>query len=164
MFGWLCRATCSFVSTSFNVWCITCYPKWEALEFAYKVIGEVLVLGLLVVVHKIPYSMVLYTGIVEWRPQRIWLYHIWCLWNRTIHREYAEHYFIGKARVRSDLRLFLVDGGHTRITDGVYTGVLNLFERSEFLIDTSPPKNPSACARVPRARVHVCNNLGFSVW
>ena len=40
----------------------------------------------------------------------------------------------------------------------------SLFERSEFLIDTSQKKNPSACARVPRARVHVCNNLGFSVW
>ena len=37
------------------------------------------------------------------------------------------------------------------------------FERSEFLIDTSPKKNPSACARVPVCRVHVSNNLGFSV-
>ena len=31
-----------------------------------------------------------------------------------------------------------------------------LFERSEFQIDTSP--------RVPVRRVHVSNNLGFSVW
>ena len=41
---------------------ITCYPKWgEALEFKYKVIGEVLVLGLLVVVYKIPYSSCMWT-------------------------------------------------------------------------------------------------------
>ena len=43
-----------------------------------------------------------------------------------------------------------------------------LFERSEFLIDTSQKKRQRVCpcARVPRARVHVCstNNLGFSVW
>ena len=45
----------------FNVWYITCYPKWEALEFAYKVIGEALVLGLLVVVYKIPYSSCMWT-------------------------------------------------------------------------------------------------------
>ena len=46
-----------FFCIYFNVWYITCYPKWEeALEFTYKVIGEVLVLGLLVVVYKIPYS------------------------------------------------------------------------------------------------------------
>ena len=46
----------------------------------------------------------------------------------------------------------------------VVTGILtHLFERSEFLIDTSPKKNPSACARVPVCRVHVSNNLGFSV-
>ena len=50
MFGWLYRATCSFVpDIYFNVWYITCCPKWEeALEFTYRVIGEVLVLGLLV--------------------------------------------------------------------------------------------------------------------
>ena len=63
MFGWLYRATCSFVpDIYFNVWYITCYPKWEeALEFTYKVIGEVLVLGLLVVVYKIPYSSCMWT-------------------------------------------------------------------------------------------------------
>ena len=45
-----------FFCIYFNVWYITCYPKWEeALEFTYKVIDEVLVLGLLVVVYKIPY-------------------------------------------------------------------------------------------------------------
>ena len=55
-------ATCSFVSTSMFGIYITCYPKWEeALEFTYhipgyKVVGEVLVLGLLVVVYKIPYN------------------------------------------------------------------------------------------------------------
>ena len=64
MFGWLCRATCSFVSTSMfgTSKYITCYPKWEeALEFTYKVIGEELVLGLLLVVHKIPYSSCMWT-------------------------------------------------------------------------------------------------------
>ena len=38
-----------------------------------------------------------------------------------------------------------------------------LFERSEFLIDSSQ-KKVCACARVPVCLVHVCNNLGFSVW
>ena len=37
-----------------------------------------------------------------------------------------------------------------------------LFERSEFLIDTYK-KKVCACARVPACRVHVCNNIGFSV-
>ena len=46
----------------FNVWYITCCPKWEeALEFTYKVIGGVLVLGLLVVVYKIPYCSCMWT-------------------------------------------------------------------------------------------------------
>ena len=36
-----------------------------------------------------------------------------------------------------------------------------LFERSEFLIDTSQKKSLRVCTC---ARVHVCNNLGFSVW
>ena len=36
-----------------------------------------------------------------------------------------------------------------------------LFERSEFLIDTSQKKSLRVC---PCARVSVCNNLGFSVW
>ena len=46
----------------------------------------------------------------------------------------------------------------------MFHSIIKLFERSEFLIDTSQKKNPSACARVLRARVHVWNNLGFSVW
>ena len=46
-----------FFCIYFNVWYITCYPKWEeALELTQKVIGEVLVLGLLVVVYKVPHS------------------------------------------------------------------------------------------------------------
>ena len=49
----------------------------------------------------------------------------------------------------------------TTLVDFGFFGLV-LFERSEFLIDTSQKKNPSACARVPRARVHVCNNLGIS--
>ena len=37
-----------------------------------------------------------------------------------------------------------------------------LFERSEFLIDTSPKKSLHACTR---ARVHACStSLGLSVW
>ena len=43
------------ISIYFNVWYITCCPKWKALEFTYRVISEILVLGLLVVVYKIPY-------------------------------------------------------------------------------------------------------------
>ena len=43
--------------------------------------------------------------------------------------------------------------------------IVHLFERSVYLIH---PKKKSLrvypCARVPRARVHMCNNLGFSVW
>ena len=51
-----------FFCIYFNVRYITCYPKWEeALDFTYKVIGEVLVLGLLVVVYKIPYSSCMWT-------------------------------------------------------------------------------------------------------
>ena len=50
-----------FFCIYFNAWYITCCPKWEALEFTYRVIGEVLVLGLLVVVYKIPYSSCMWT-------------------------------------------------------------------------------------------------------
>ena len=51
-----------FFCIYFNVWYITCCPKWEkALEFTYRVIGEVLVLGLLVVVYKMPYSSCMWT-------------------------------------------------------------------------------------------------------
>ena len=32
-----------------------------------------------------------------------------------------EYYFIGNIRVRNDFRLFLVDGGHTWISYGVYS-------------------------------------------
>ena len=39
--------------------------------------------------------------------------------------------------------------------------IQSLFERSEFLIDTSQKKSLRVCTC---ARVHVCNNLGFSVW
>ena len=63
MFGWLYQPTCSFViGIYFYVWYTTCCPKWEeALEFTYMVIGEVLVLGLLVVVYKIPYNSCMWT-------------------------------------------------------------------------------------------------------
>ena len=56
VFGRLCRATCSFVSTSM-LGISHAVQKWEeALDFTYRLIGEVLVLGLLVVADKIPYS------------------------------------------------------------------------------------------------------------
>ena len=46
-----------FFCIYFNAWYITCCPKWEeALEIYIRVIVEVLVLGLLVVVYKVPYS------------------------------------------------------------------------------------------------------------
>ena len=64
MFGWLCRATCSFVSTSkFGVSHAIQNEKklWNLHTSKYKV-GEVLVLGLLlVVVYKIPYSSCMWT-------------------------------------------------------------------------------------------------------
>ena len=44
-----------FFCIYFNGWYITCCPKREALEI-YILMGEVLVIGLLVVVCKIPYS------------------------------------------------------------------------------------------------------------
>ena len=51
-----------FFCIFFNAWYITWRPKWEeALEFTYRVIGEVLVLGLLVVVYKISYSSCMWT-------------------------------------------------------------------------------------------------------
>ena len=45
-----------FCCIYFNARCITCCPKREEVLEVYTVIGEVLVLGLLVVVYKIPYS------------------------------------------------------------------------------------------------------------
>ena len=61
MLGWSCRATCYFVST-FQCLVYHLLSKWkEALEFTYRVIVEVLVLGLLVVVYEIPYSSCMWT-------------------------------------------------------------------------------------------------------
>ena len=45
-----------FFCIYFNVWYITCYPNEKLWNLQNKVIGEVLVLRLLVVVYKIPYS------------------------------------------------------------------------------------------------------------
>ena len=39
-----------------SAWCITYCPKREETLEVYTVLGEVLVLGLLVVVYKIPYT------------------------------------------------------------------------------------------------------------
>ena len=54
IYGWLCRAICSFVSTSMLG--ISHAVQNEVLEIYIRVIVEVWVLGLLVVVYKIPYS------------------------------------------------------------------------------------------------------------
>ena len=56
MFGWLCRATCSFVSASMFGISHAIQNEKKLWNLYSKVIGEVLVLGLLVVVYKIPYS------------------------------------------------------------------------------------------------------------
>ena len=45
-----------FFSIYFNAWHVICCPKREEALEIYKVTGEVLVLGLMVVVYKIPYS------------------------------------------------------------------------------------------------------------
>ena len=53
-----------FFSIYFNVWYITCCPKWEeALEFTCRVIGEALVIGLLVVVYEIPCSSCIFNTV-----------------------------------------------------------------------------------------------------
>ena len=49
-----------FFCIYFDAWYINCPKREEALEFTYRVIGEVLVLGLLVV-YKIPYSSCMWT-------------------------------------------------------------------------------------------------------
>ena len=55
MFGWLCRATCcSVVSTSMVYHMLS--KTRRSSGSLNRVIGKVLVLGLLVVVYKIPYS------------------------------------------------------------------------------------------------------------
>ena len=61
MFGWLCRATYYFLSTSMFGITPAVQNEKKALEFTYRVIVEVLVLGLLVVVYKIPYSCCMWT-------------------------------------------------------------------------------------------------------
>ena len=89
----------------FDAWCITCCPKREETLGVYtvivyllyllrclvyhmlfktrrnsgslhRVIGEVLVLGLLVVVHKIPYSSCIFnTAVVVLEPTMVCAYH-----------------------------------------------------------------------------------------
>ena len=56
---WLCRATCSLVSA----WMLGISHTVQNEKFwnLHRVIGEVLVLGLLVVVYKIPYSSCMWT-------------------------------------------------------------------------------------------------------
>ena len=61
MFGWLCRSTCSFVFTSmFGISHAVQNKLWN-LHTRYRVIDEVLVLGLLMVVYKIPYRSCMWT-------------------------------------------------------------------------------------------------------
>ena len=45
-----------FCCIYFDAWCIACCSKREETLEVYTVLGEVLVLGLLVVVYKIPYT------------------------------------------------------------------------------------------------------------
>ena len=63
MFGWLCRATCcSVVSTSMVYHMLS--KTRRSSGSLHRVIGEVLVLGLLVVVYKIPYSSCMFNTAV----------------------------------------------------------------------------------------------------
>ena len=68
MFGWLCRATyCSVVSTSmFGVSML--FKTRRNSGSLHRVIDEVLVLGLLVVVYKIPYSSCIFNTTVVLEP------------------------------------------------------------------------------------------------
>ena len=60
----------------FDAWCITCCSKREETLEVYTVIGEVLVLGLLVVVWKIPYSgCILNTAVVMEAGKMVCGYH-----------------------------------------------------------------------------------------
>ena len=80
MFGWFCRATCSFVSTSmFGIsHAIQNEKKLWNLHIPGKVIGEILVLGLLVVVYKISYSSCMWTRQDVIGVLAIVLLSIWC--------------------------------------------------------------------------------------
>ena len=101
MFGWLCRATyCSVVSTSMLGVSHSVQNEKKLLEFTqsdsvyllhllrclvyqmlfktrrsfgslHRVIGEVLVLGLLVVVYKIPYSNCVFNAAVVLEPGKM---------------------------------------------------------------------------------------------
>ena len=63
MFGWLCRATCcSVVSTSMVYHMLS--KTRRSSGSLHRVIGEVLVLGLLEVVCKIPYSSCMFSTAV----------------------------------------------------------------------------------------------------
>ena len=67
MFGWLCRATCcSVVSTSMLG--ISHAVQNGKKPWKLTVIGEVLVLGLLVVVYKMPYSSCMFNTPIVCEP------------------------------------------------------------------------------------------------
>ena len=116
-----------FFCIHFNVWYITWYPKWEeAPEFTYKVIGKVLALGLLVVVYKIPYSS--------------------CMWTRQDVIGVFPSYYCNVRACNSPVYHYIAATVVYLVQRVIAACVVVIwFERSEFLIDTSPQKNPSVC-------------------
>ena len=82
MFGWLCRATCSFVSSSSMLGISYAVQNEKDLWNLHRVIGKVLVLDLLVV-YKIPCSSCMWTrqdviGVIP-----VYLVQRVCLWCTT---------------------------------------------------------------------------------
>ena len=67
----------------FNVWYIACCPKWKALEFTYRVIVEVLVLGLLVVYKRQILSTILLKSIVFMFTGGCKIQYICCVFNQN---------------------------------------------------------------------------------
>ena len=63
MFGWLCRATCCSVISTSMVYHMLSKTRRSSGSL-HRVIGEVLVLGLLEVVCKIPYSSCMFSTAV----------------------------------------------------------------------------------------------------
>ena len=67
MFGWLCRASCAVVSTSMLGVSHAVQKEKKLTKFTH----EVLVLGLLVVVFKIPYSSCMFNTAVVLKPGKM---------------------------------------------------------------------------------------------
>ena len=66
-----------FCCIYFDAWCMTCCPKTRRNSGSlHRVIGEVLVLGLLVMVNKIPHSSYIFSTEVVLEPSTmVWAYH-----------------------------------------------------------------------------------------